>query len=114
LPVASIALIRGRATGTGSEITPACGMSFASREKTIISQWEVGVGMIAGGRPHGSASPNFSSNSGLKMSGQQENQQYSGTRSIQNQRASQPSKERFTVRQNIDGGDLWGHRIHPS
>ena len=26
-------------------------MSFASREKTIISQWEVGVGMVAGGGP---------------------------------------------------------------
>jgi enoyl-CoA hydratase/carnithine racemase len=51
LPVASIALIRGRATGNGSEITLACDMSFASREKTIISQWEVGVGMIAGGGP---------------------------------------------------------------
>jgi len=50
-PVASIALIRGRATGNGSEITLACDMSFASREKTIISQWEVGVGMIAGGGP---------------------------------------------------------------
>src|SRR5579862_7093073 len=44
LPVASIALIRGRATGNGSEITLSCDMSFASREKTIISQWEVGVG----------------------------------------------------------------------
>src|SRR6202161_76426 len=51
LPVASIALLRGRATGNGSEITLACDMSFASREKTIISQWEVGVGMVAGGGP---------------------------------------------------------------
>jgi enoyl-CoA hydratase/carnithine racemase/catechol 2,3-dioxygenase-like lactoylglutathione lyase family enzyme len=51
LPVASIALIRGRATGNGSEITLACDMSFASREKAIISQWEVGVGMVAGGGP---------------------------------------------------------------
>ena len=50
-PVASIALIRGRATGNGSEITLACDMAFASREKTIISQWEVGVGMVAGGGP---------------------------------------------------------------
>jgi enoyl-CoA hydratase/carnithine racemase len=47
----SIALIRGRATGNGSEIALACDMSFASREKTIISQWEVGVGMVAGGGP---------------------------------------------------------------
>jgi enoyl-CoA hydratase/carnithine racemase len=51
LPVVSIALIRGRATGNGSEITLSCDMSFASREKTIISQWEVGVGMVAGGGP---------------------------------------------------------------
>jgi enoyl-CoA hydratase/carnithine racemase len=51
LPVASIALIRGRATGNGSEFTLACDMSFASREKAIISQWEVGVGMVAGGGP---------------------------------------------------------------
>src|SRR3954466_12310826 len=44
-PIASIALIRGRATGNGSEITLSCDMSFASREKAVISQWEVGVGM---------------------------------------------------------------------
>jgi enoyl-CoA hydratase/carnithine racemase len=50
-PVVSIALIRGRATGNGSEITLACDMSFASKEKTKISQWEVGVGMVAGGGP---------------------------------------------------------------
>jgi enoyl-CoA hydratase/carnithine racemase len=51
LPVASIALIRGRATGNGSEITLSCDMSFASREKAILSHWEVGVGMVAGGGP---------------------------------------------------------------
>jgi len=50
-PVASIALIRGRATGNGSEIALACDMAFASRERAIISQWEVGVGMVAGGGP---------------------------------------------------------------
>jgi enoyl-CoA hydratase/carnithine racemase len=50
-PFASIALIRGRATGNGSEIALACDMAFVSREKTIISQWEVGVGMVAGGGP---------------------------------------------------------------
>jgi enoyl-CoA hydratase/carnithine racemase len=50
-PVASIALIRGRATGNGSEIALSCDMAFASREKAIISQWEVGVGMVAGGGP---------------------------------------------------------------
>jgi enoyl-CoA hydratase/carnithine racemase len=50
-PFVSIASIRGRATGNGSEITLACDMSFASREKAILSQWEVGVGLVAGGGP---------------------------------------------------------------
>jgi enoyl-CoA hydratase/carnithine racemase len=50
-PVVSIALIRGRATGNGSEIALACDMSFASREKAVLSQWEVGVGLVAGGGP---------------------------------------------------------------
>jgi enoyl-CoA hydratase/carnithine racemase len=50
-PVVSIALIRGRATGNGSEIALACDMTFASREKAILSQWEVGVGLVAGGGP---------------------------------------------------------------
>ncbi len=48
-PVVSIASIRGRATGNGSELALACDMAFASREKAILSQWEVGVGMVAGG-----------------------------------------------------------------
>jgi enoyl-CoA hydratase/carnithine racemase len=51
VPVVSIALIRGRATGNGSELALACDMRFASREKTRLSQWEVGVGMVAGGGP---------------------------------------------------------------
>jgi len=50
-PVATIALIRGRATGNGSEIALACDMSFASREKAVLSQWEVAVGLVAGGGP---------------------------------------------------------------
>jgi enoyl-CoA hydratase/carnithine racemase len=50
-PVVSIVMIRGRATGNGSEIALACDMSFASREKALLSQWEVGVGLVAGGGP---------------------------------------------------------------
>jgi enoyl-CoA hydratase/carnithine racemase len=50
-PVVSISVIRGRATGNGSELALACDMSFASREKAILSQWEVGVGLVAGGGP---------------------------------------------------------------
>ena len=50
-PVVSIALIRGRATGNGSELALASDMSFASREKAILSQWEVGVGLVPGGGP---------------------------------------------------------------
>ena len=57
LPVASIALIRGRATGDGSEITLACDMGFASREKAVVSRWEVGVGIVAGGGPRSAATP---------------------------------------------------------
>src|SRR5215475_11927099 len=49
--VVSIALIRGRATGNGSELALACDMSFVSREKAVLSQWEVGVGLVAGGGP---------------------------------------------------------------
>jgi enoyl-CoA hydratase/carnithine racemase len=44
-PVASIASIRGRATGVGSELALASDMRFASREKAILSQWEVGAGL---------------------------------------------------------------------
>src|SRR6195256_1593745 len=50
-PAVSIALIRGRATGVGSELALACDMSFASREKAILSQWEVGAGLVPGGGP---------------------------------------------------------------
>src|ERR1700742_4324568 len=50
-PFVSIALIRGRATGNGSELAVACDMSFASREKALLSQWEVGVALVAGGGP---------------------------------------------------------------
>jgi enoyl-CoA hydratase/carnithine racemase len=50
-PVVSIASIRGRATGVGSELALACDMRFASREKAILSQWEVGAGLVPDGGP---------------------------------------------------------------
>jgi enoyl-CoA hydratase/carnithine racemase len=50
-PLVSIALIRGRATGNGSELALACDMSFASRENALLSHFEVGVGVVPGGGP---------------------------------------------------------------
>jgi enoyl-CoA hydratase/carnithine racemase len=50
-PVVSIASIRGRARGAGSEFVLACDMRFASRENTLLGQWEVGIGVIPGGGP---------------------------------------------------------------
>jgi enoyl-CoA hydratase/carnithine racemase len=50
-PVVSIASIRGRATGVGSELALASDMRFASREKAILSQREVGAGLVPGGGP---------------------------------------------------------------
>src|ERR1700693_570847 len=49
--VVSIASIRGRATGVGSELSLASDLRFASREKAILSQWEVGAGLVPGGGP---------------------------------------------------------------
>jgi len=49
--VVSIASIRGRATGVGSELALASDMRFASREKAILSQWEIGAGLVPGGGP---------------------------------------------------------------
>jgi enoyl-CoA hydratase/carnithine racemase len=47
-PVVSIASIRGRARGAGSEFVLACDLRFASRENTLLGQWEVGVGVVPG------------------------------------------------------------------
>src|SRR5438067_5855670 len=50
-PVVSIVSIRGRATAVGSELALASDMRFASREKAILSQFEVGAGLVPGGGP---------------------------------------------------------------
>jgi enoyl-CoA hydratase/carnithine racemase len=47
--VLSIAVIRGRVRGGGSEFTLACDVRFASRERAIFGQPEVGTGLIPGG-----------------------------------------------------------------
>ncbi len=47
--VISIACIRGRARGVGSEFTLACDMRFASRENAVLGQPEVGAGVTPGG-----------------------------------------------------------------
>lgn len=50
-PVVSIVSIRGRATGVGSELALASDMRFASREKAVLSQFEIGAGFVPGGGP---------------------------------------------------------------
>src|SRR3954470_16341308 len=47
----SIASIRGRARGAGSEFVLACDLRFASRENTLLGQPEVGFGVVPGGGP---------------------------------------------------------------
>ena len=48
-PVVSIAKIRGRVRGVGSEFVLACDMRFASRENAVLAQVEVGSGVHPGG-----------------------------------------------------------------
>ena len=50
-PAVSIASIRGRARGAGSEFVLACDMRFASRENALLGQFEVGLGLVPGGGP---------------------------------------------------------------
>ena len=50
LPVATIAEVRGRARGAGSEFVLATDIRFAS-ENAILGQFEVGVGAVPGGGP---------------------------------------------------------------
>ncbi len=54
LPVVTIAKLRGRARGAGSELALACDMRFAARENTVLGQPEVGFGALpgAGGLQH--------------------------------------------------------------
>ena len=49
--VVSIASIRGRVRGAGSEFVLACDLRFASRENTLLGQFEVATGLVPGGGP---------------------------------------------------------------
>ena len=82
-PVVSIASIRGRARGAGSEFVLACDLRFASRENTLLGQFEVGSGVctaaarrpgsagssVAAGRWRSSWSPMISTASGRRSTG---------------------------------------------
>jgi enoyl-CoA hydratase/carnithine racemase len=48
-PVVSIAKIRGRTRGIGNEFVLACDMRFASRQRALFGNPEVGVGLVPGG-----------------------------------------------------------------
>jgi enoyl-CoA hydratase/carnithine racemase len=49
--VISIAKVRGRASGVGSELALASDMRFASNEHALLSQWEIGAALVPGGGP---------------------------------------------------------------
>jgi enoyl-CoA hydratase/carnithine racemase len=51
LPAVTIAAIRGRARGAGSEFVLASDIRFASRERAVLSQFEVGFSILPGGGP---------------------------------------------------------------
>jgi enoyl-CoA hydratase/carnithine racemase len=48
-PFISIAIIRGRTRGGGNELTLACDLRYASLEKAVFGQPEVGTGILPGG-----------------------------------------------------------------
>jgi enoyl-CoA hydratase/carnithine racemase len=47
--VISVAKLRGRARGHGSELALACDIRFASKEKAVLAQPEVGAAVVPGG-----------------------------------------------------------------
>ncbi|HEY7256643.1 MAG TPA: enoyl-CoA hydratase/isomerase family protein [Solirubrobacterales bacterium] len=50
-PVVSIASIRGRTRGAGSQFVLACDLRFGSRENTVVGRFEVGTEVVPGGGP---------------------------------------------------------------
>ena len=55
-PVVSVASIRGRVRGAGSEFVLACDLRFASRENALLGQFEVATRVVPG-RADGQALP---------------------------------------------------------
>jgi enoyl-CoA hydratase/carnithine racemase len=51
LPAVTISAIRGRARGAGSEFVLATDIRFASRDRAVLGQFEVGFGAAPGGAP---------------------------------------------------------------
>jgi len=51
LPAVTVSALRGRARGAGSEFALATDIRFASREKAVLGQFEMGTGAVAGGGP---------------------------------------------------------------
>jgi enoyl-CoA hydratase/carnithine racemase len=51
LPAVTISAIRGRVRMAGSEFALATDVRFASRERAIVGQTEVAIGVVAGGGP---------------------------------------------------------------
>jgi enoyl-CoA hydratase/carnithine racemase len=51
LPAVTISAIRGRARAAGSELVLATDIRFASRERAVLAQVEVGFGAMPGGGP---------------------------------------------------------------
>jgi len=49
VPAITISSIRGRARGAGSEFVLATDIRFASREKAVLGQFEIGTGAVPGG-----------------------------------------------------------------
>jgi len=48
-PFVTVGVVRGRARGVGSEFLQALDIRFASRERAILSQIEIGTGIVPGG-----------------------------------------------------------------
>ena len=51
LPLITVSALRGRARGAGSEFALATDIRFASREKAVLGQFEIGAGAVPGGGP---------------------------------------------------------------